>query len=749
MLDSYPDLQALLQQRFDDYLIEALNLVVNVLNVSFNDLKKMSEKDFNTFITDDKYKSNKKNVLDVHVPDLRQEYPESNNKASVIILPLSIEDESLTAGTASVMREFASDINISLGKSQDYLTYNRHVKKFDIRAARERHKFYKEMECHTQNMERFREIMEMEDSDDLHNDVELDHGADCPTSFKTQMKQLANHTKEVMTKLKEGTNRLTNMKDRVLFLKTKSGLWIDVLDDFGRSPLHHAVIEGCTSLVESLLLAGACVNIPEGCGVTPVMIAINHNNLEVVKILIKYGARITGSFHGNIPDPLQMAYAIGNKYITQVLEDRRMYEIHARQAVHKELGLREESLPVQPNDTRLNHEPDEHMSERGDVRLTFNLTIGDAKSTSTLRGVRNRAPDEFGSFKDVPGDFHTQGYVMECLSRISGPGGFYYVIRQILRRHKVTPKSFVDIFKEGNYERNMDALNNYFWGLCIAAVASFKSSDFFPDDEALKNAKSTDDNVNNFLLKSFKAYLQEASKTDVIVAYHSKFITSFGPLLLAFHESVRYGNAKTREACWLSSLVMFCALKKKNYKDEAISHIANFTALWPTAIREMYRRNSSISYKGRKGHNLALDEFVETVMVRPLKMFSKHHSTLSMMKKVNMNIELLTHIKQVFKEEFEVHNRVKSVVPDAIPDCLKIAWFAVQQEWFVSQDRNVIPVLDHNKKDLSTSGTKAVPSECTDVESRGKSFINKNIKEILCRLFPHEDMINRDSANDK
>jgi hypothetical protein len=192
----------------------------------------------------------------------------------------------------------------------------------------------------------------------------------------------------------------------------------------------------------------------------------------------------------------------------------------------------------------------------------------------------------------------------------------------------VTPKSFIDAFKEGNYERNMDALNDYFWGLCIASVASFRSSGFFPDTETLSNAQANNGNVNDILLNRLKAYLQEASRTDVVMEYHSKFITSFGPLLLAFHESVRYGNAKTRESCWLSSLLLFCALNKKNYKDEAIAHITNFTALWPSAIREMYRKNSSISYKGRAGHNLALDEFVETVMVRPLKTFAKHHSTL-------------------------------------------------------------------------------------------------------------------------
>ncbi|CAB3977430.1 Hypothetical predicted protein [Paramuricea clavata] len=262
---------------------------------------------------------------------------------------------------------------------------------------------------------------------------------------------------------------------------------------------------------------------------------------------------------------------IGNHEIIQILENQSLYETNAMKTVREELGLSKElSSSVQSTDVKCSEE-NASLSSRGDVRSHFNLTVGDAKSTSTLRGVRNRAPDEFGSFKEIPGDFHTQAYVMECLSRISGPGGFFYTIRQVLGRLKVTPKSFVDIFKEGNYERNMDALNNYFWGLCFAAVISFVSSDSFPDNETLSEIQSRCGNVNDVLLEKFKVYLEDVSQSDNVAAYHSNFIKTYGPLLLAFHESVRYGNAKTREACWLSSLVLFCALNKKNYKDEAYS----------------------------------------------------------------------------------------------------------------------------------------------------------------------------------
>ncbi len=105
-----------------------------------------------------------------------------------------------------------------------------------------------------------------------------------------------------------------------------------------------------------------------------------------------------------------------------------------------------------------------------------------------------------------------------------------------------------------------------------------------------------------------------------------------------------------------------------------------------------------------------------------------------------MHVELLIHIKAVFNEGYAVHSRVNSVVPDALPDRLKIAWFATKQRWFVSQGRDEIPVLDHTNKDTQTKSTKNVPHECTNVESRGKSFIKKNFAEIIHRLFPHEYM---------
>lgn len=53
--------------------------------------------------------------------------------------------------------------------------------------------------------------------------------------------------------------------------------------------------------------------------------------------------------------------------------------------------------------------------------------------------MRNRAPDEFSVFTEEPGDFHTKDYLMQCCGNILGPGGFYYVAKQLLGR-QVTSK---------------------------------------------------------------------------------------------------------------------------------------------------------------------------------------------------------------------------------------------------------------------------------------------------------------------
>ena len=48
-------------------------------------------------------------------------------------------------------------------------------------------------------------------------------------------------------------------------------------------------------------------------------------------------------------------------------------------------------------------------------------------------------------------------------------------------------------------------------------------------------------------------------------------------------------------------------------------HVVNFTAIWPLATRKLLQDNCSVNLHGHKGRGIALDEYVETYKVRPMK----------------------------------------------------------------------------------------------------------------------------------
>lgn len=127
--------------------------MIHELDVTYAEFKKMSTgSDFDKYVKDQRFRNNitkdSKGSSDssyvVEPVKIDQEYPKSRNKANIMILPLSIEDKSLTTGTASVMREFAKDLDIIIRKSDDLLMYNTQNRKLDIQGARECYIFYKE-----------------------------------------------------------------------------------------------------------------------------------------------------------------------------------------------------------------------------------------------------------------------------------------------------------------------------------------------------------------------------------------------------------------------------------------------------------------------------------------------------------------------------------------------------------------------------------------------------------------------------
>ena len=108
-------------------------------------------------------------------------------------------------------------------------------------------------------------------------------------------------------------------------------------------------------------------------------------------------------------------------------------------------------------------------------------------------------------------------------------------------------------------------------------------------------------------------------------------------------------------------------------------------------IRQMFRNNCAVSLReGASGHCVALDEFVEMCMVKPLKIYAQKQTTMAMLQKVNMNIQLFEHVKKAYRNGFDLHRTSKYSRPESLPDRITIGWFAIKEGWFQDKGRDCV-----------------------------------------------------------
>lgn len=86
------------------------------------------------------------------------------------------------------------------------------------------------------------------------------------------------------------------------------------------TPLHYAVIEGNTDLVELLLSKGALVNARTNQGVTPLHIAAREGHGHIVQLLLRYKAFINTQDDGGEFTPLEYAERAGKNDVAAILK---------------------------------------------------------------------------------------------------------------------------------------------------------------------------------------------------------------------------------------------------------------------------------------------------------------------------------------------------------------------------------------------------------------------------------------------
>ena len=177
---------------------------------------------------------------------------------------------------------------------------------------------------------------------------------------------------------------------------------------------------------------------------------------------------------------------------------------------------------------------------------------------------------------------------------------------------------------------------------------------------------------------------------------------------------------------------------KINYRDEAFSQVVNSIAKWPLAYRLMYQQNRTVNLDGHQGRQLAGDEWVEDFLVRPVKQFTAVQSSFQMVELMSCSVNLLEMNRNMYKhrEAFNVHNTKKHKKPSSVYDQLKVAQFALKEEWFVKKDRKEVPRYSYGDKKVK-DGEK-VTSKYIDALAKGETKASSEFKSFLHRKYPNE-----------
>ena len=255
--------------------------------------------------------------------------------------------------------------------------------------------------------------------------------------------------------------------------------------------------------------------------------------------------------------------------------------------------------------------------------------------------MKNINSTAFGWITEIPGDLHSKGHLCEAVFKAHGKGGFHKIVNNVMKRYKLTKEVFKKRkFQEQNLDHIKESVRDASKAYGCAAAQEFKASEEFPSEEELMAALRKHGNHNDVLLSKFKKSLRKSGESNVSHRYHQQMFTLFGTLLDMSIISSKEGDGLLRETVWVLLLPVFAQLNSRNYWTEAFVHVVNFTSLWPLAFRQMIKRNMSVNLNGKQGHNIDMDEYVETYMVRPLKTYASGTIRLIIIQVINAKIAI-------------------------------------------------------------------------------------------------------------
>ncbi len=646
--ESMPEHKDLWEKYLNMYLSNLIKLGLNHIPSSIKPFKEMTEAEFNTWLSTVNFEEFEKSpkpyrisevpLLDVFT--LRSVVKQSDT----LILPLSIENNATLPGSASILEDFAKDFGVPCIHKAEVLEFDEARKKFDLVGARCHFQFMKILHHHRDEMAQLEAEMRQtekeldgvndqstESDDEALEDEEINEDESCEThalkvNFQKQdglFKKVYDKLTKVVWDANHSADPASAIDQLIVKLDNSRNWWEGKVDHFNRTVLHHAVENENTSLVRVLIAVGVNPNAKEGCGVTPLALAVLRQRNDICQLLVENYAIIDGLSFTSIPSPYQMAEKMGLNDIISTFDKALAVREVVRPLLQR---LTSDVAPEQQH-----HEGQTTNRGQGDVEFAYQRSgkhafptavVGDQGTCKNNRSVKQKDQSAFGWVAEVPGDLHAKGHLCEAAFKAQEKGGFYHMVSDVMKRKKLTPEAFRGKkFQEQNLAHIKEAVRDGSIAYGLAAVHAYQRSKYFPSKEQLRHCLQRNGCHNAVLLEGFWKFLQSCSD-DSTFAYHAELFTLFGPLLQLFNDATKFGQGTARETVWTIMLPLFAQLQFRNYWTEALVHVVHFSAVWPLAFREMLKLNCTVNLSGKDGHDIDLDEFVETYIVQPLKQYA-------------------------------------------------------------------------------------------------------------------------------
>jgi len=194
-------------------------------------------------------------------------------------------------------------------------------------------------------------------------DVSSDwEGLICKIGDPQANRELDRRINEIFATLRDITSICTSQVALTSKVKALKATWSPARDQYKRSVLHLAALNGNTRLVCALIKSGAQVNVRDGIGQTPLTLSLHMNHFNTAKVLIDAGSS----------SPLEIASVNNTAQITDLIQNKILLESSVIDEVSRHFS-------------KITALDDESMDTSStNYSRCVNITVGDQKNTATV-----------------------------------------------------------------------------------------------------------------------------------------------------------------------------------------------------------------------------------------------------------------------------------------------------------------------------------------------------------------------------